>query len=217
MMKLFFTGTISSMWMRMNSYFLRLLANHHLTPAVIRQNIARNPHVPLETLWKLGVEFPKQVIQNPRLLLLRLENPNQPDLLERLFNLMDETQKLSFKKAAVQQTIYYITKKLPSPEADEGERLFIEVAKNWLWNPTEEVANRANAGAAADCIDGGVRYFDYPEIFLEPAWAAGAKTGLGAAQSALTAAGTNFAEVALQWQITATWAILYDEKLPVLE
>lgn len=217
MMKLFRTRTISFLGMRMNSYFLRLLANNHLTPAVIRRNIAMNSNAPIETLWKLGVEFPKQVIQNPRLLLLRLENPNKPDLLELLFNLMDETQKLSFKKAAVQQTIYYITKKLPSPEEDEGEHSFIEVAKNWLSNPTEEVANRANAGAAADCIDGGVRYFDYPEIFLEPAWAAGAKTGLGAAQSALTAAGTNFAEVALQWQITAAWAILYNENLPVLE
>ncbi|MEG4323266.1 MULTISPECIES: hypothetical protein [unclassified Microcoleus] len=150
----------------MNSYFLRLLANNHLTPAVIRRNIAMNSNAPIETLWELGVEFPKQVIQNPRLLLLRLENPNTPDILELLFNLMDETQKLSFKKAAVQQTIYYITKKLPSPEEDEGEHSFIEVAKNWLSNPTEEVANRANAGAAADCIDGGVRYFDSPEIFL---------------------------------------------------
>ncbi|MEG4323267.1 MULTISPECIES: hypothetical protein [unclassified Microcoleus] len=40
---------------------------------------------------------------------------------------------------------------------------------------------------------------------------------MGAAQSALTAAGTNFAEVALQWQITAAWAILSNENLPVLE
>jgi len=142
---------------------------------------------------------------------------NQPSTLEELFNLMDEVQKLSFKKAAVQQTIYYITKRLPFPEKDEGERLFIEVAKKWLSNPTEEVANRANAEAAADCIDGGVRYFDYPEIFLEPAWAAGAKTGLGAAERAITAAGTNFAEVARQWQIAAARAILFHKNLPVLE
>ncbi|OCQ97885.1 hypothetical protein BCD67_01775 [Oscillatoriales cyanobacterium USR001] len=146
--------------------------------------------------------------------LLRPEIVSQPSTLEGLFNLMSKAQKLIFKKAVVKQTIYYITKKLPPPEQDEGERLFIELAKEWLRNPTKEVADKAKLAAITDCIDRGVRYFNYPAFFLEPACAAGAKTGLDAAEIALKIAGIGYVGVGIQWQITVAWAILYDQKLP---
>ncbi len=138
--------------------------------------------------------------------------------LEELFNRMDEEQKLTFKKSVVQQTIYYITKQLPPPEQDEGERSFINLAKKWLQSPTEEIRNLMNAAITADYIDGGMRYFDYPAIFLQPAWAAGAKTGLEASEYALGAAeAIQQTALASEWQMAVAWAILKGDHLPVLE
>ena len=194
----------------------------------LRRLVALNPSTPIETLWKLGIEFPQEVLNHPVLLLLRSKSSIQPNILEGLFNLMNDDQKLTFKKAVVQQTIHYVTQQLPPLEQDEGERSYIELAQQWLENPTEEVASRANFAAIASCIDGGVRYHDYSKYFLEPAWAAGADTGLEAIKYALTAATpsnksgfySNDEELeeksAHQWQIATVWAILYDKPLPPL-
>lgn len=42
-----------------------------------------------------------------------------------------------------------------------------------LAEPTADRAEQASAFAAADQMDGGARYFDYPDFFLAPADAAG--------------------------------------------
>ena len=42
----------------------------------IRKNVAANPNTPTEVLWKLGEEFPQEVLENAVLPLLLLENPN---------------------------------------------------------------------------------------------------------------------------------------------
>lgn len=43
---------------------------------IIRQNVAANPNTPIKTLFSLGAEFPKELLNNPILNLLLLENPN---------------------------------------------------------------------------------------------------------------------------------------------
>ena len=47
----------------------------------IRQAVASNPNTPTEVLFKLGAEFPKELLENPVFDLLILEKPN---LLEDL-------------------------------------------------------------------------------------------------------------------------------------
>ena len=42
----------------------------------IRKNVAVNPNTPMEVLWKLGEEFPTEVLENAVFPLLLLENPN---------------------------------------------------------------------------------------------------------------------------------------------
>ncbi|MDA0208563.1 MAG: hypothetical protein OT478_00015 [Cyanobacteria bacterium FC1] len=42
----------------------------------IRQLVTANPNTPTEVLWKLGKEFPAQLLENPLLPLLFLENPS---------------------------------------------------------------------------------------------------------------------------------------------
>ncbi|MGL6340140.1 MAG: hypothetical protein ACRC80_13510, partial [Waterburya sp.] len=41
-----------------------------------RQYVVSNPNVSQETLFILGVEFPKELLENPIFDLLLLENPN---------------------------------------------------------------------------------------------------------------------------------------------
>ncbi|MEW6491456.1 MAG: HEAT repeat domain-containing protein [Cyanobacteriota bacterium] len=59
---------------------LRELGNN--SDATTRQHVAANPNTPTEMLLKLGNEFPKQVVSNPVLPLLFLENPK---ILDQLF------------------------------------------------------------------------------------------------------------------------------------
>lgn len=42
----------------------------------IRERVATNPNTPIEVLLELGIQFPEQVLSNPVLLLLLLENLN---------------------------------------------------------------------------------------------------------------------------------------------
>ena len=49
----------------------------------IRKNVAANPNTPMEVLWKLGEEFPEEVLDNAVLPLLLLENPNLLDEIPR--------------------------------------------------------------------------------------------------------------------------------------
>ncbi len=48
---------------------------------LIRKNVATNPNTPTGVLWKLGEEFPEEVLENAVFPLLLLENPN---LLENI-------------------------------------------------------------------------------------------------------------------------------------
>lgn len=54
--------------------------SHSFDP-LTRQAIAANPNTPTEVLWKLGIEFPEQLLDNPIFSLLQLETP---DLIERI-------------------------------------------------------------------------------------------------------------------------------------
>ena len=166
---------------------------------------------------------------------------NQNDLTERLQQLLDrldEQQRLEFKQAVVRQAIFYVEILLPPADEDEGHRNGIISARRWLQEPTAEKAHQAAAGAAGECIDGGVRYFDYPEYFLLPAFVAGAAEVEQAAQFARRAGVKaelyqgHFKQIvpdeaeeqvvamaqsaALEWQIAVAQAILCAADLPPL-
>ncbi len=140
-------------------------------------------------------------------------NTEPSEILKSLFSQMTPEQQLCFKQAVVQQTIYYVTQHLPAEDKDDGERRFIAYAQDWINEPTQENAERANGAAVLDSIDGGVRHFDYSPYFLTPAEAAGANDAIHATRYALEAAGSG-AEIARQWQIAAAEAILQGRVLP---
>lgn len=69
-----------------------LAATTQTSASEIRSCVAANPNTPIEVLWKLGVEFPQQLLENPVLSLLLLESPNlieeiPQQTLRRLFEL----------------------------------------------------------------------------------------------------------------------------------
>ncbi len=138
------------------------------------------------------------------------------DLVGMLCERMNRAQQLRFKQAIIAQTIYYVSQHLPPAEQDEGERGLIDVANQWLNEPTATNADRALTAAVFDRVDGGVRSFDYSDYFLLPAEAAGAKNGHEAARSALQAAGECENE-ARQWQQSAAEAILADREPPAVD
>ncbi|GBO56735.1 hypothetical protein APA_5070 [Pseudanabaena sp. lw0831] len=143
-------------------------------------------------------------------------NTESSNTLEALFDQMTPEQKLCFKQAVVQQTIYYVTQHLPAENKDDGERNFIWAAQKWIDEPTSENAAFANNMVTLDLIDGGARNRDYPSYFLTPADAAGANDAIAATSYALEAAG-NRTEIARQWQIAAAEAILQVQALPELD
>jgi hypothetical protein len=91
---------------KINSAVAGLVANNpNATPEIlteladreedfIRKNVAANPNTPTEVLWKLGEEFPQEVLENAVFPLLLLENPN---LLEEI----PQKTMTSFLKCAV--------------------------------------------------------------------------------------------------------------------
>jgi hypothetical protein len=145
----------------------------------------------------------------------KVQNAYETGDLQKLVESMDDRQQLAFKMAVVRQTIYYVSQYLPPEDRDEGQRSFIHLAQNWLDCPTEEKARSAAICASFDCVDGGVRYFDYSDYFLEPAWAA-SHNAYDAISCALTAAKEN-APSAKKWQLETALAILDDRIIPELE
>jgi hypothetical protein len=131
-----------------------------------------------------------------------------------LINRMSADRQLSFKQALVRQALHYAAQQLPPLDQDDGERRCLSFAQDWLDEPTPEKAEEAGAGASFDCVDGGVRHFDYSDYFLEPAWAA-AGDAANAARCALIAAGSDAAAAQL-WQIATAKAILTGADLPPL-
>jgi hypothetical protein len=137
------------------------------------------------------------------------------ELLEVLFRRMNASQQLRFKQAIVAQTVYYVSQRLPQADVDLGECGFVEIANQWLEQPTAENADLALTATIFDRVDGGVRYFDYSDYFLTPAEAAGSEQGLMATIYAVKAAGELLDE-AKQWQQAAAYAILADRQPPSL-
>lgn len=69
------------------SQYKQLAASPDTSPEQLRElaaissksisfRVAANPNTPIDVLWKLGTKFPKQLLENPVLPLLLLENPN---------------------------------------------------------------------------------------------------------------------------------------------
>lgn len=72
---------------------LRELAYHR--DAIVRSRVAANPNTPTDALLKLGGEFPNEILDNPVLPLLFLENPTIIDRLLRpdtLWNMVLDTK-----------------------------------------------------------------------------------------------------------------------------
>ncbi|MCP4602302.1 MAG: hypothetical protein GY847_17590 [Proteobacteria bacterium] len=165
--------------------------------------------------------------------------PELEGKLKTLLNTMNEHQKLQFKQAVVKQAIHYVEEMFPLEEQNDGHRIGIYRAKRWLDEPTEARAREATIAAAAALRDGGVRYFDYPSYFLDPALAAGADNAWKASRFAVEAGmdaesdrvfGTRWhggrreeaklakaiaLYAALEWQIEAAQVILSDAELPL--
>jgi hypothetical protein len=68
----------------------------------------------------------------------------------------------------------------------------------------------------SECWDGGVRYHDYPLLFLDPAWAAGESDWCRAAGYGIHSAPAEEREAARQWQIESARAILRGDEPPPL-
>src|SRR5687768_5627696 len=98
----------------------------------------------------------------------RTPTPIGPDDVEELERWMTSAQRLCFKQAVVAQAIYFVSKLLPPEAEDDGHRSGIRAAIRWLREPTEEMAGHVAALVMAERWDGGVRYHDYPEYFLDP-------------------------------------------------
>jgi hypothetical protein len=75
----------------------------------IRQSVAGNPNTPTDILWRLGEEFPEEILENPIFSLLLLENPNLVDEIpgRTLFNLLKLEQiPHSFMQKVVDKGVY---------------------------------------------------------------------------------------------------------------
>jgi hypothetical protein len=133
---------------------------------------------------------------------------------------MTDEQIFAFKYAMVRQAVYYAEELLPPEEEDDGERGCISVARSWLEQPTPEVARDAVIFATMEGVDGGLRYFDYDPLFIEPVEAAGVALShtdiVRAARHARNAAGDQHSAEALRWQLDSARAILHGEDVPPL-
>ena len=125
-----------------------------------------------------------------------------------------------FKHAVVRQAVYYAEKALPPEEEDDGERACIHVARRWLEQPTPAVARDAVIFATMESADGGLRYFDYDPLFIEPVEAAGVDLSptdiVRAAKHARNAADSEHNAEALRWQLDSAWAIVHGDDIPPL-
>lgn len=149
--------------------------------------------------------------------------------LDALIKYLSAEQQQAFKQAVVRQCVHLLELRLPvDGEHDRGEYAGVHFARQWLADPDSADVQAAMAYATAEHIDGGVRYFDYHEIFLQPIFIIGATDLLYAAREAVrTASVTAFwqprgedvyqsAEAAHHWQIEAAWAILRSQDVPPL-
>jgi uncharacterized protein YjbI with pentapeptide repeats len=142
--------------------------------------------------------------------------PTGSDDVEAYVLSMTSAQRLRFKQAVVTQAIHFISKLLPPEAEDDGHRSGIRAAIRWLREPSDEVAKDATFLVVAECWDGGVRYYDYPAYFLDPAWIAGETDVCKAARKALETAPPAEREAGLRWQIESAHAILRGAEPPPL-
>lgn len=110
------------------------------------------------------------------------------ETLHALLADLDDSRRFRFKKAVVEQAMKSIGQLFPETKDVEGHIGGVAVASDWLTDPSEENVRDAAIYAVAERIDGGVRYFDYPEFFLAPADAVSADTVEEAAEIAVEAA-----------------------------
>ncbi|MBD2312382.1 HEAT repeat domain-containing protein [Desertifilum sp. FACHB-1129] len=103
--------------MAIDSQLLQQASNPHTPPeqlrelaayedVAIRQLVVVNPNTPTEVLWELGKEFPAQLLENPLLPLLFLENPSLFVPLDTLVNLFQlERVPCYLKQAFLRQNV----------------------------------------------------------------------------------------------------------------
>jgi uncharacterized protein YjbI with pentapeptide repeats len=142
--------------------------------------------------------------------------PIEPGDIEALAQTMTSAQRLRFKQAVVAQAIHFVSKLLPPEADDQGHRSGVRAAIRWLREPSDEVARDVAFLAVGECWDGGVRYYDYPAYFLDPAWVAGETDVCKAARLAVNTAPPAEREAALRWQIASAQAILRGAESPPL-
>lgn len=136
--------------------------------------------------------------------------------LDSLLARMTDAQRRLFKMAVVRQSIHYVSQELPLESDDDGERACLQVALDWLNDPTDKRAYDAGVGAHLDHCDGGVRHHDYPAYFWEPVWVLVSKSAGEAARCAAHGSARDKAAEACRWQLMAAAAILAGSDLPPL-
>jgi len=134
--------------------------------------------------------------------------------LEPLVSRLTAEQQLRLRQALVGQAIRYVSRALPPVDLDEGHRCGCLWAARWLDCPTEEVAREACIWAGGEFWDGGVRYFDYPEYFLDPVLVLGADDLDAAARRAAATAPESERGAAVAWQVAAVRAIARGQEPP---
>jgi hypothetical protein len=150
--------------------------------------------------------------------------------LDALIKHLSPTQQITFKQAVVRQCVHLLEQRLPADEPnDQGQYEGVRFGRQWLANPDSVDIQAGMTMAVAEAIDGGVRYHDYHEIFLQPIYVICSTDLLYAAREAVrTASVTAFweprgadvyqsAEAAYRWQIEAAWAILRNQPVPPLD
>jgi hypothetical protein len=151
--------------------------------------------------------------------------------LDALIGHLNAAQRVAFRQAVVRQSVHLLEPHVPEVPTEHGQVAGIQFAHEWLANPDGADVQRAMAYAAGEHIDGGVRYFDYDDIFLQPIWIIGATDLALAAREGVRVAMVTAswqprgedapnpveqAEAARRWQVEAAWAILRGQDVPAL-
>jgi hypothetical protein len=150
--------------------------------------------------------------------------------LDALIGRLSPAQQLAFRQAVVRQCIHTLEQRLvPDLENDQDAYKGLHFARRWLDDPDSVNVEQAKIAALGEIIDGGVRYHDYHEVFLEPIFLIAADDLSQAARHAIHAVTTvalwaprgegaqEIIEAARRWQVEAAWAILRDQPIPALE
>ncbi|MBW4506491.1 MAG: hypothetical protein KME64_08280 [Scytonematopsis contorta HA4267-MV1] len=113
----------------------------------IRQAVAANPNTPTDVLFKLGEEFPQELLDNPVFSLLLLENPNfMQDIPEatlvnliKLPSIPDSFLQWVLNSSNEPQILFFITMN-PKVSKEDLQKLINKFQRHWNSEQIQQVA-----------------------------------------------------------------------------